>query len=117
MCAAHFGARYATNIWQAVGLISLAAAAHQAWSANIFTTASDMFPKRAVSSVVGIGGMAGSVGGIFFPFLIGYILETYKEAGNITAGYNIIFSLCACSYLLAWFIMHLLAPKMKPVTL
>jgi ACS family hexuronate transporter-like MFS transporter len=112
-----FGARYATNIWQAVGLISLAAAAHQAWSANIFTTASDMFPKRAVSSVVGIGGMAGSVGGIFFPFLIGYILETYKEAGNITAGYNIIFSLCACSYLLAWFIMHLLAPKMKPVTL
>lgn len=112
-----FAARYATNIWQAVGLISLAAAAHQAWSANIFTTASDMFPKQAVSSVVGIGGMAGSVGGICFPFLIGYILETYKEAGNITAGYNIIFSLCACAYLLAWFIMHLLAPKMKPVAL
>jgi ACS family hexuronate transporter-like MFS transporter len=112
-----FAARYATNIWQAVGLISLAAAAHQAWSANIFTTASDMFPKQAVSSVVGIGGMAGSVGGICFPFLIGYILEMYKEAGNITAGYNIIFSLCACAYLLAWFIMHLLAPKMKPVAL
>ncbi|MDB5061119.1 MAG: transporter [Mucilaginibacter sp.] len=110
-----FGARYAANIWQAVGLISLAAAAHQAWSANIFTTASDMFPKQAISSVVGIGGMAGSVGGIFFPLLIGVILETYKEAGNLTAGYNIIFTMCACSYLLAWVIMHLITPKMKPV--
>jgi ACS family hexuronate transporter-like MFS transporter len=110
-----FGARYATNIWQAVGLISLAAAAHQAWSANIFTTASDMFPKQAISSVVGIGGMAGSVGGIFFPLLIGVILENYKEAGNLTAGYNIIFTMCACSYLLAWVIMHLITPKMKPV--
>lgn len=112
-----FGARYATNVWQAVGLISLAAAAHQAWSANIFTTASDMFPKRAVSSVVGIGGMAGSVGGIAFPFFIGWILETYKEAGNITAGYNIIFSICACAYLVAWVIMHLLTPRMKVVKL
>ena len=112
-----FGARYATNVWQAVGLISLAAAAHQAWSANIFTTASDMFPKQAISSVVGIGGMAGSVGGIFFPLLIGFILETYKEAGNLTAGYNIIFTMCACAYLLAWVIMHFITPKMKPVKL
>ncbi|RWY50842.1 MFS transporter [Mucilaginibacter gilvus] len=112
-----FGARYATNIWQAVALISLAAAAHQAWSANIFTTASDMFPKRAVSSVVGIGGMAGSVGGIIFPLLVGWILETYKVAGHITAGYNIIFSICACAYLLAWLVMHLLTPRMKVVTL
>jgi ACS family hexuronate transporter-like MFS transporter len=112
-----FAARYATDIWQAVGLISLAAAAHQAWSANIFTTTSDMFPKIAVSSVVGIGGMAGSIGGIIFPSFIGWILETYKEAGNITAGYNIIFTICACAYLLAWVIMHLLAPRMKVVKL
>jgi ACS family hexuronate transporter-like MFS transporter len=112
-----FGARYATSIWQAVALISLAAAAHQAWSANIFTTASDMFPKQAVSSVVGIGGMAGAVGGIFFPLLIGFILETYKEAGDLTAGYNIIFSLCASAYLLAWLIMHFITPKMLSVKL
>ena len=110
-------AMYATNIWQAVALISLAAAAHQAWSANIFTTASDMFPKRALSSVVGIGGMAGSVGGILFPFLVGHILEFYKESGHLTTGYNIIFIICGCAYLLAWFIMHLLSPKMKPVEL
>jgi ACS family hexuronate transporter-like MFS transporter len=110
-------ARYATNIWQAVGLIGLAAAAHQAWSANIFTTASDMFPKRAVSSIVGIGSMAGAVGGFFFPKLIGYILETNKQAGHIVVGYNIIFFICGCAYLLAWVIMHLLSPRMKRVEL
>lgn len=108
-------AQFATNIWQAVGLISLAAAAHQAWSANIFTTASDMFPKKAVSSVVGIGGMAGSVGGILFPLMVGQVLEFYKAEGNIVAGYNIIFSICGCAYLLAWGIMHLFAPKMAQV--
>ncbi|MFA6246456.1 MAG: MFS transporter [Mucilaginibacter sp.] len=112
-----FAARYATNIWQAVGLISLAAAAHQAWSANIFTTASDIFPKRAVSSVVGIGGMAGSVGGIAFPFFIGWILDSAKAVGNITGGYNTLFIICACAYLLAWLIMHLLTPRMKVVKL
>ncbi len=112
-----FAARYATNIWQAVGLISLAAAAHQAWSANIFTTASDMFPKRAVSSVVGIGGMAGSIGGIAFPFFIGWILDSAKAAENITGGYNILFIICACAYLLAWLIMHLLSPKPRIVKL
>jgi len=110
-------ARYAVNVWQAVGLIGLAAAAHQAWSANIFTTVSDMFPKRAVSSVVGIGSMAGAIGGFFFPKLIGYILETNKEAGHIVVGYNIIFFICGCAYLLAWIIMHFLSPKMKKVDL
>jgi len=108
-------AQYTTNIWQAVFLISLAAAAHQAWSANIFTTASDMFPKKAVSSVVGIGGMAGSVGGILFPLLVGIILDNYKAAGNIGGGYNIIFIICGFAYLLAWGVMHLFAPKMEQV--
>ena len=110
-------ARYATNVWVAVGLISLAAAAHQAWSANIFTTASDMFPKKAVSSVVGIGGMAGAVGGILFPMLVGWLLDTYKTAGDISAGYNILFLICGCAYLLAWGIMHLFTPTMKKVEL
>ena len=110
-------ARYATSIWPAVALISLAAAAHQAWSANIFTTASDMFPKKAVSSVVGIGSMAGSVGGILFPLLIGYLLDTYKAAGDINAGYNIIFLICGLAYLLAWVVMHFLSPRMTPVKL
>lgn len=111
-----FFVQYAANIWTAVALVSLAASAHQAWSANIFTTASDMFPKKAVSSVVGIGGMAGSIGGFLFPLFIGNILDHYKLLGNIQIGYNIIFTICAFAYLLAWLIMHLLAPRMQQVT-
>ena len=112
-----FAAQFATNIWQAVALISLAAAGHQAWSATIFTTSSDMFPKRAISSVVGLGGMAGAVGGILFPIFIGFILDKYKDSGNITIGYNIIFCICGGAYLLAWVVMHLFTPKMKQVEL
>ena len=107
--------QYSGNVWVGVGLISLAAAAHQAWSANIFTTASDMFPKRAVSSVVGIGGSAGSIGGILFPFLIGAILDHFKLLGNINTGYNIIFIICGSAYMVAWLLMHLLAPRMEEV--
>jgi ACS family hexuronate transporter-like MFS transporter len=106
-------AQFTKNIWVAVGLISLAAAAHQAWSANIFTTVSDYFPKKDISSVVGIGGMAGSVGGILFPLAIGMILDHYKLLGNITAGYNIIFIICGSAYLLAWVVMHFLTSSKK----
>lgn len=108
-----FFVRYTTSIWPAVWLISLAASAHQAWSANIFTLASDMFPKHTLSTVVGIGGMAGSVGGILFPFLIGIILDHFKMLGQLGTGYNIIFGICAVSYLLAWMIMQILSPRME----
>ncbi|PWT74129.1 MAG: MFS transporter [Bacteroidetes bacterium] len=100
--------QYTTNVWTAVALISLATAAHQAWSANIFTTVSDFFPTRSVSSVVGIGGMMGSVGGILFPFFIGIILDHFKLIGKISSGYNIIFVICGFAYLVAWTIMTLL---------
>lgn len=109
--------QYSNNVWLAIALISLATAAHQAWSATIFTTASDMFPKRAVSSVVGIGGMAGSIGGTLFPMVIGTMLNHYKLIGNIGIGYNILFSICAVAYLIAWGVMHLFAPKMERVQL
>ena len=110
-------ARYASDIWVAVFLISLAASAHQAWSANIFTIVSDMFPKKAISSVVGIGGMAGSLGGVLFPYFIGIILDKYKLLGDLNGGYNIIFLVCGFAYLLAWGIIHLLTPKMQKVDL
>lgn len=110
-------ARFATDIWQAVGLISLAAAAHQAWSANIYTTASDVFPKKALSSVIGIGGMAGSIGGILFPILVGWLLDKFKTAGDLNGGYNILFLICGSAYLLAWTIMHFFTPSMKMVNL
>jgi ACS family hexuronate transporter-like MFS transporter len=108
-----FFVRYTSSIWPAVWLISLAAASHQAWSATIYTLAGDMFPKRKISSVIGIGGMAGSVGGILFPFLIGIILEHFKLLGLLNFGYNIIFGICAFAYLVAWFLVHILAPKME----
>jgi ACS family hexuronate transporter-like MFS transporter len=101
-------ARYTGNVWAAVGLISLAAAAHNAWSANIFTLASDLFPRRTLSSVIGIGGMAGSVGGILFPILVGQLLERYRIAGDVTGGYNVLFLFCGSAYLLAWLIIHFL---------
>lgn len=110
-------ARYATDIWVAVGIISLAAAAHQAWSTNIFTIVSDIVPKRAVSSVVGIGGMSGSIASTLFPLLVGALLQYYEQLGNITAGYNILFIICGFAYLLAWLIIHLLTRRMKPVEL
>ena len=110
-------ARYFSNMWMIVGLISLAAAAHQAWSANIFTTASDMFPKRAVSSITGIGGMAGSIGGIIFQPLVGWLLDHFSRSGDKSLGYNLIFLICGCAYLFAWMVMHFFSPRMKRVEL
>ena len=110
-------ARFATVAWMAVGIISLAVAVHQAWSTNVFTMASDMFPSGAVSSVVGIAGMAGAVGGILFPVLVGYLLDSYKAAGNITGGYNLLFAICGLTYLTAWIIIHLLTRNHSMVKL
>nr|WP_295933860.1 MFS transporter [uncultured Dyadobacter sp.] len=109
--------QFSSGVWMAVGLISLAVALHQAWATNVFTLPSDLFPKQAVSSVVGIGGMAGAVGGILFPILIGDLLDTYKAVGNIQAGYNIIFTICGFTYLVAWLIIHWLTRTPKVVEL
>lgn len=103
------------NMWLAVGIIGLAAASHQAWSANIFTTVSDMFPKRSVASVTGIGGMAGGLGGILIAFVAGRLFDHYKALDSIETGYYIMFFICGSAYLLAWLIMHFMVPKMKPI--
>ena len=99
-----------TNLWTAVGIIGLAAAAHQGWSANIFTTASDMFPKKAVGSVVGLGASAGSVGGMIFLTSSGYIVQA-------TGSYMVLFIICGSAYLLALALMQLLTFNAKPVDL
>ena len=96
----------AVGEWMAVLLIGIAGAAHQAWSANLFTTASDMFPKRAVASVTGIGGMAGALGGAMFPTITGMLLDSFKASGNVTAGYAVLFSFCAFIYLVAFAVNH-----------
>jgi ACS family hexuronate transporter-like MFS transporter len=105
------------NMWLAVFLIGIATSAHQAWSANIFTTVSDMFPKKTVASVTGLGGMAGSVGGLLIALLAGILFDHFKLLGNIETGYYIMFFVCGFAYLLAWLIMHFLVPKMKMVDL
>jgi ACS family hexuronate transporter-like MFS transporter len=96
--------------WGAVVLIGLAGASHQAWSANLFTTVSDMFPKRAVASVVGIGGMAGSLGGILFPIYAGRLLDRFGANG-----YTVLFAICGSAYLVAFVLHHALAPKFDPL--
>lgn len=100
--------------WGAVLLIGLAGSAHQAWSANLYTTVSDMFPKKAVASVIGIGGMAGATGGMLFPIFSGRLLDNFTAAGNVTAGYTILFTICAFAYVITFAIHHLLAPRFVP---
>ena len=101
-------ANQVSGLWSAVLLIGLAAGAHQAWSANIFTFASDMFPKKAVGSVTGLGGMAGAIGGMLFSTLAGHILEW-------TGSYFILFIISGSAYLLALGIIQVLAPRLEPV--
>ncbi len=98
--------------WQAVLLIGLAGSAHQAWSATIYTTVSDMFPKRAVATIIGIGGMAGAVGGMIFQVVAGVLLDKFGAAGYAT-----LFGICASAYIVAFVISHLLAPKFEQVPL
>ena len=96
--------------WTAVVLIGVAGAAHQAWSATLYTTVSDMFPKRAVATLIGIGSAAGSVGGIMFPILTGRVLDRFHASG-----YTVVFGFCSVAYLVALAANHLLAPSFEPV--
>ncbi len=104
------------SYWFPVILIGIGASAHQAWSANIFTTVSDMFPKKAIASVTGIGGMAGGLGGVLVSKTGGYLFDHYQALGHVQTGYTIMFAFCAVAYVLAWAIMKLLVPKYTPIT-
>jgi ACS family hexuronate transporter-like MFS transporter len=99
------------SFWVPVLLIGIGTAAHQAWSANLFTTVSDMFPKRSVASVVGIGGMAGGIGGVIITKVGGWLFDHYGAIGQISKGYTIMFAGCALAYLLAWSVMKMLVPR------
>jgi ACS family hexuronate transporter-like MFS transporter len=104
------------SFWIPVLLIGVGASAHQAWSANIFTTVSDMFPKKAIGSVIGIGGMAGGIGGVLVTKLGGALFDYYEGLGHIQTGYTIMFAICALAYLIAWSVMKALVPKYSPIT-
>jgi MFS transporter, ACS family, hexuronate transporter len=98
----------------ATGTICIGAAAHQAWSANLFTTVSDMFPKKAVSSVTGIGAMGGGLGGVIIQVVAGQLTDTFKSDPKVA--YLIMFVVCALSYVLAWLLMKTLVPRQKAIT-
>jgi ACS family hexuronate transporter-like MFS transporter len=109
--------------WIPILLISLGCAAHQSWSANIFSTVGDMFPKVAIASITGIGGMAGGLGSLILQKSAGKLF-THAELTNMSfmgfegkpAGYFIIFCICAVAYLIGWTVMKSLVPKYKPIT-
>ncbi len=103
-----FAAPFIHNLWAVVALVGLAAAAHQGWSANIFTLPSDMFPKAAVGSVIGIGGMSGAAGGVLMQLATGYIVK-------LTNSYVPLFVVACSAYLLALIIIHCITPKLAPV--
>ncbi len=103
-----FFASGTSSLWMAIGLLSLAAAAHQGWSANLFTTVSDMFPKSVVGTVVGIGGTAGAVGGVLFSLSTGWVLQ-------VTHSYKPLFAVSASAYLIGWTLLQLLAPGLRPI--
>jgi len=106
-----------TSMWLAVLVIGIATSAHQAWSANIFTTVSDMFPKKAVASVTGIGGMFGGLGGILLTAVVQKnMFVYYRSINQIETAYFIMFCICAGAYLVAWLVMKALVPKHKVIT-
>lgn len=108
--------------WIPVIIIGIAGAAHQAWSANIFSTIGDMFPKSTIATITGIGGMAGGLGSMLINFASGKLFDFSIETNmnfigfkGIEAGYFIIFSVCAVAYIIGWVIMKILVPKYKPI--
>ena len=101
-------AYYASNVWVAVTLIGFAAAAHQGWSANLFTLTGDMFPRKAVGSIVGIGSCAGAIGGIILPYFAGKVLDKNPSY------YLPMFIIAGTAYLVAWCVVHALAPRLEP---
>jgi ACS family hexuronate transporter-like MFS transporter len=107
----HFGKMASV---MAVAVICVGCAAHQAWSANLFTTVSDMFPKKTVASVTGIGTMAGGIGGVIIQMLAGRLTDVFKETPQ--TAYLIMFIVCALSYLSAWGMIKALVPRHKPIT-
>ena len=97
----------ASQLWLAVTLVSIAAAGHQGWSANLYTLASDLFPKRAVATLVGLGGTTGAIGGLFIAKITGYVLE-------FTGSYLTVFLIAGSTYLVALAILHVMMPRLEP---
>ncbi|HEX6224692.1 MAG TPA: MFS transporter [Chryseolinea sp.] len=109
--------RFSDNVWLSVLIIAVAAAAQTIWKGVLLTTVADQFPKNVVSSVTGIGGFGGAVGGMLTAYVVGIALSAYKAEGNLQAGYDLIFVACGAAYIVAITIFHTLSPELKKVKL
>lgn len=107
--------RYSNDVWLSVMIIAVAAAAQTIWKGVLLTSVADQFPKKVVSSVTGIGGMGGAVGGMLAAQAVGVLLDIYKADNNIQAGYNFIFVCCGLAYVVAIVLFHVLSPKLEMV--
>ncbi len=99
------------NMWAIVAVLGLAGASHQAWSASVYTLGADMFPKSDVASVTGLSSMAGQIGSVLFTSAVGFTLHHYKQMGDAAGGYDVIFIVCGCAYLVAFILFSLIIPK------
>src|SRR5207245_11076389 len=99
------------GVGEAAVITGRAATAHESWSASLFTPVSDLFPKKDVGTIVGLGGLAGSIGGMLLPWFSAHILDRFPAA----QGYAILFSICAFAYLVSFAIHHALAPRLEPL--
>ena len=107
--------RFSNDVWLSVMIVAVAAAAQTIWKGVLLTSVTDQFPKKVVSSVSGIGGLGGAVGGILAAKAVGELLDSYKADGDLVSGYNLIFMICGLAYVFAFFLFHIMSPKLSRV--
>ena len=109
--------RFSDDVWVSIMIVALAAAAQTIWKGVLLTSVTDQFPKKVVSSVSGIGGLGGAVGGMLAAKGVGILLDAYKAKGDLASGYNLIFVMCGLSYIVAIFLFHMMSPKLSRVNI
>jgi len=109
--------RFSNDVWISIMIVALAAAAQTIWKGTLLTSVTDQFPKKVVSSVSGIGGLAGAVGGMLAAKGVGMLLDAYKAKGDIASGYNLIFVMCGMAYIIAILLFHIMSPKLSRVNI
>ena len=109
--------RFSDDVWVSIMIVALAAAAQTIWKGVLLTSVTDQFPKKVVSSVSGIGGLGGAVGGMLAAKGVGMLLDAYKAKGDIASGYNLIFVMCGLAYIIAIFLFHIMSPKLSRVNI
>jgi ACS family hexuronate transporter-like MFS transporter len=109
--------RFSKDVWVSIMIVAIAAAAQTIWKGVLLTSVTDQFPKKVVSSVSGIGGLGGAVGGMLAAKGVGMVLDAYKAKGDLASGYNLIFVMCGLAYIVAISLFHIMSPKLSRVNI